>query len=146
MRDTTVSNVLTQFGAAVGMPDLDFNTHGECHLLIDGRYLIQIALHPRDFILMSCPLGNHTPDAHQLNTLLQANYGQVAGGIILAQSTDGRLCAQLCLPCVSASVNDLLEHLEALIVEAERWDAHFMQNQGAPASVDARSPLLVQPV
>lgn len=146
MRDTTARSLLTQLGTAVGMPDLALNAHGECYLLIDGHYLIQIVHHPRDCILMSCALDMHAPDAQQLRTMLQANYGQTAGGIVLALGPDGKFCVQLALPCASAQVADLLEQLEALILEAERWHTHFTHTESTTSLSGTHRALLAQTV
>lgn len=122
MGDAAASHLLSQFGLALGVPELQYTPDGVCHLLIDHRHLVQIVHHPRGYILMSCPLPTQTPDAQLQGSLLRANDGQAAGGVVFTYGSDGRFHAQLALPAIQADTHQLLELLETLIAEVERWE------------------------
>lgn len=122
MANTATSRLLAQFGLALGIPELQCQPDGACHLLIDNRHLVQIVYHPRDYILMSCPLITQESGAQLQETLLRANHGQAAGGIVLSCGPDGKFHAQLALPIAQTDPRQMLDQLETLLTEVERWD------------------------
>lgn len=146
MLNTPAGQILAQFGNALGMPELAFNEAGQCHLLIDRQHWVQLVLHRHDYILMSCPLAIKSSDPSQLSQLLKANFGQAAGGIVMALSPDETVCVQLALRCSDTACPDMLQCLEALLHEAERWNAHFAQAQQNPRPSSPTARLLAQTV
>lgn len=126
MADAVLDELLAQFGPLVGMPGLRADDRGVCHLLIDGCHLVRIVRHPRGYLLWSCAVGDGELDPHRAAQLLQANFGQAAGGIVLCQGPDRRACLQFAQSLKDLQANEMGVALDALMAEADRWRQNLL--------------------
>ncbi|MFA5489279.1 MAG: CesT family type III secretion system chaperone [Candidimonas sp.] len=132
MSERVLSILLSELGSLLGIESLCTDQDGLCQLVFDRRHVVHLMGHPRGYLLISCRIavqsGHPTPDA----VFLRANYAQAAGGIVLARTPEGHPCAQVAVELSSARAHDVLELLDKLIVEAERWERHLQSAQDSP--------------
>lgn len=146
MSDATFDRIVAEFGELLGIAGLAPSEAGFCQLVFDERHVVQL-LHVggRGCVLLSCMLGPERTNAAQAELMARSNFLQAGGGAIVCQAPDGRTCIQLGIPLVECRPYRLEAALEALLNQAEAWEArlHEAPSQGLQ---NPRNPALWLPV
>lgn len=124
MSEDAVAAVISALGESIGIPGLRPDAHGCCRLLFDGNQVVEI--HPSSAQgrwLLSCVLrGRRADGPSELQLLMQGNHmGAGFGGGWAALDGQGQAVLHLPVPWTEATASVLLQAIEMLLQNAERW-------------------------
>lgn len=132
--------VLAGLGARMGIPGLRLDADSSCQLVFDQRWVVTLVFAAaRSRWLLSCPLaerhGAITPGSQV--AMLRANFlGSGSGGGWLAVAPDGRPFLHMQVSQSEASETVLLDVVESLLNQAERWTERLHVGESAPSCPD----------
>ncbi|MDQ8030957.1 Tir chaperone family protein [Bordetella genomosp. 1] len=123
MPDPTLARIVSEFGASLGMDGLQPSSEGVCQLVFDGRHVLRlIGMGARGQLLLSCLLAGERAETVQAELMAKANFMQAGRGVVFSVGPDGRAHAQLALPYIECTPALVLQSVEALLDQADRWN------------------------
>ena len=136
LSELSVDGLLCELGKRIGIPGLKLDADSSCQLVFDQRWVVTLVFSAaRKRWLISCPLSDRhvsiVPSSQA--AMLRANFmGAGCAGGCLAVSPDGRPFLHMQLAHSETSESLLLETVESLLNQAERWAERLMAGEAGP--------------
>ncbi|MCX5590259.1 CesT family type III secretion system chaperone [Alcaligenes endophyticus] len=138
MQHSAASRLVSQLGLNLGIQGLQLDQNGLCTLLVDQRHLVHIALYKQHYLMLSCGLKPSPEHDHFLfPALLRANQHQGAEGVVFCLDEQQQIQAQLNLALSLCDADKLMQALETLLAELERWETWSSPAQVSTSQHDA---------
>lgn len=139
------TEVLTQFGARIGMPDLHLNPLGQCSLQFDAMPLHIVLVRDIEKVLCYCPLGQlHADNAMPIALdLLAANsfYAGTTGATIGWDRTTQQCHLSRYLDSETITINAFEHVVQHMVQTAEQWAQRISQAAHTVGGATDHTPL-----